>query len=75
MEGRNEGAVVEARKLLRIIGESRFGPPDAQTAAAIEAIDDLARLEDLAARLQAAENWQALLGSRPANARKRRRSP
>jgi predicted transposase YdaD len=77
VEGRSEGALVEARKLLRIFGEGRFGPPDAQTAADIEGIDDLARLEDLAARLQAAKSWQELLGSPAASSRKRRqrRSP
>jgi predicted transposase YdaD len=76
-EGRTEGIVVGARKLLRIFGDGQFGPPDAQTAAVIETIDDLARLEDLAARLQAAKSWQELLASPSTSPRKRRqrRSP
>src|SRR5262245_45073605 len=46
-EGLIEGAVAEARKLLRLRGDDAFGPPDARTAAAIERLDDLARLEEL----------------------------
>jgi predicted transposase YdaD len=72
-EGRTEGAVTEARKLLRIFGDSRFGPPDAQTATAIERIPDLAQLEDLCQRLGAASSWQELLGQREPGPRNRRR--
>jgi predicted transposase YdaD len=71
-EGLAEGAVAEARKVLRIVGDRRFGPPDAQTAAAIERIEELARLEDLCARLESAESWPDLLGSRKG---KRRAKP
>src|SRR6266849_5488483 len=38
-EGRSEGAVAEARKVLRLQGEEAFGPPDARTAAQIERLD------------------------------------
>jgi predicted transposase YdaD len=61
-EGRIEGAVAEARKVLRRLGDKAFGPPDARTAAAIERLDDLAQLEELLDRLGAATNWQALPG-------------
>jgi hypothetical protein len=61
-EGRAEGAVAEARKLLQVFADRAFGPPDARTAAAIERIDDLARLEELCGRLPAAGSWHELLG-------------
>ena len=60
-EGRTEGAVAEARRLLRFLGEDAFGPPDTQTAVLIDRLDDLARLEELARRVRTAENWQELL--------------
>ncbi|HTU92069.1 MAG TPA: hypothetical protein VMF69_18440 [Gemmataceae bacterium] len=77
VEGRSEGALAEAKKFLRLFGDGRFGGPDAQTAAAIDAIEDLARLEALGSRLHAAKSWQELLGSSTGNPRKRRqrRSP
>ena len=61
-EGRTEGAVSEARKLLRRAGDGFFVHPDDRTAAAIDQIDDLARLESLFDRLRSATNWQELLG-------------
>jgi predicted transposase YdaD len=74
-EGLTEGTVAGAKKLLRIVGDGRFGPPDAQTAAAIERIDDLARLEKLAARLPTATSWRELLDVSAAGSRKGRRRP
>ncbi len=76
-EGQTEGAVIEARKLLRLLGEEAFGPPDAAVAAAIEQLAELAQLEALLKRVRTAGSWQELLGSpttepRP---RRRRRSP
>ncbi len=56
--------------LLLILGESKFGPPDDATRAAIESIADVAQLENLAARLMTADSWQELL---PARGRTRRR--
>ena len=61
-EGRTEGAVAEARKVLRSQGDDAFGPPDARTAAAIDRINDLGRLEDLLKRLRTAGSWKELLG-------------
>ncbi len=72
-EGRTEGAVAEARKLLRVFGERAFGQPDARTAAAIDHIDDLERLEELCNRLSAAGSWQQLLGPAVAGRRGGRR--
>jgi hypothetical protein len=75
VEGRTEGAIAEARKMLRLLGEDAFGPPDARTAASIEQLDDLPRLEELLVRLRTAGSWQELLGQ-PATAKpKARRRP
>ena len=74
IKGEARGALVEARKLLRIFGDRAFGAPDAQTAAAIERIDDLARLEALCNQLPSARSWQELLGQ-PSTRRSRKRSP
>ena len=71
--GRAEGRAVEARKLLRVFGDGLFGPPDAETAAAIERIDDLARLEELCERLHTVSGWPELLGPSAARPRRRRR--
>jgi hypothetical protein len=73
-EGRTEGAVAEARKALRLVGDGTFGEPDARTAAAIERLAELGRLEELLKRIPTAGSWQELL-SPPAPRRhsKRRR--
>jgi predicted transposase YdaD len=76
-EGELRGAVAEARKLLRLFGSRMFGPPDAQTATAIERLSDLARLEELCDRLPTVESWPELFGQ-PAPGRRsgrRRQAP
>jgi predicted transposase YdaD len=60
-EGMAKGRVVEAKKLLRLQGESAFGSPDARTAARLERIDDLERLEALGVRLLKVRSWHELL--------------
>jgi predicted transposase YdaD len=60
-EGRAEGAIAEARKLLRVFGDRAFGAPDEPTATTIEQIADLARLEDLFRRASSVTSWQELL--------------
>jgi hypothetical protein len=72
-EGMTQGAVAEARKLLRVFGDRIFGPPDARTATAIDRIDDLARLEELFGRAPTAGSWQELLGQPTTSRRSRRR--
>jgi predicted transposase YdaD len=83
-EGRAEGiaqgmaqgmakGLAETRKMLRVAGTRLFGPPDVQTATAIEAIEDLARLEDLRDRLETARSWQELLEQPPRGQRRGRR--
>jgi hypothetical protein len=72
-EGRTEGAVAEARKLLRLCGAEAFGPPDDHTAAVIDGLNDLRRLEELFKRLRTAGSWQELLvQATPARRRGRR---
>jgi hypothetical protein len=71
-EARAEGAVAEARKLLRLLGDDAFGPPDAGTARAIERLTDLPRLEELLRQVRTAASWQELLGQ-PARRSKRQR--
>jgi predicted transposase YdaD len=73
-EGRDEGAIAEVKKLLRLIGEEAFGPPDAATRAVIERLNNLERLEGLVKRARAADDWADLVG-RPASARKGGRPP
>jgi hypothetical protein len=68
-ERRAEGTVAEARKLLRVLGDDLFGPPDARTAAAIERLNDVTQLEGLLKRMRAAGSWQELL-ARPASRRR-----
>ncbi|MGO9913593.1 MAG: hypothetical protein ACLQIB_02600 [Isosphaeraceae bacterium] len=64
-EGRNEGRISEARRLLLIQGEIRFGAPNETTRAAVEAIRDLDRLERLSGRVVDTKNtdWDALLST------------
>jgi predicted transposase YdaD len=67
-KGLAKGGVSEAKRLLLLLGTKRFGAPDARSQAALEALDDLARLEDLGVRLLDAESWHDLLG-KPARRR------
>jgi predicted transposase YdaD len=60
-EGRAEGAVQEARKLLMRLGEKKIGRPSARTQALLERIADLDRLEALIERLETVDSWRALL--------------
>src|SRR5437879_4328397 len=60
-KGRQEGAVQELHRVLLLQGKKRFGPADAQLTAALKAITDLARLEQLCVRLLKAKSWQELL--------------
>jgi hypothetical protein len=57
----DEGRVEGARRMLFILGEKRFGAPDTQTQAALNAVTSPQQLEQLAARLLEVESWQELL--------------
>ena len=74
VEGRHEGALAEAKKLLRLQGDDAFGPPDARTASQIERLDDLERLEQMLKRMRSAGSWQELLGQ-PVPGRRSGRRP
>ncbi len=62
-EGREEGRKQEVRRLLLRHGTRRFGTPDAAIVAAIEAIEDVDRLEALTDRIvdATAGDWNDLL--------------
>jgi predicted transposase YdaD len=66
------GRAEEARRILLLQGETKFGAPDAAGKAAIESIDDLPRLEELGVRLINADSWQELL---PKAVKRRSNSP
>jgi hypothetical protein len=68
-----EGAVEEARKVLRLVGDDAFGPPDVPTVAQLQQLD-LPRLEEMLKRLRTAGSWQELLGPLPNPRRRSRRS-
>ena len=63
-EGLPEGRTTEARRILLRQGTKRFGTPDTVALAALEAIHDIDRLEDLGDRLLDADvrDWNGLLG-------------
>jgi len=64
-EGREEGRVSEAQRLLLLLGEPRFGAPDELARSAVEAIQDLERLERLTTRVldAAIHDWAELLNA------------
>ncbi len=59
--GERQGRIKEAQQTLIRLGRIRFGRLPKATRAAIEAIDDLERLQDLSERLFTATNWTDLL--------------
>jgi hypothetical protein len=64
-EGRREGraeVVHSVKEVIRRVAEDAFGPPDAQTVAAFDQVDDLQRLVVLIRRLRPAMSWRELLG-------------
>jgi predicted transposase YdaD len=73
-EGELHGAVAEAKRMLRLQCDDAFGPPDSRTAALIERLDDLPRLEEMLRRVRTAGGWTELLG-RPPSARRGGRRP
>ena len=62
-EGRQEGKIEGEQKLLLRQGTKRFGEPDAATLAAIEAIQDIDRLEAIGERIldPNIQDWNDLL--------------
>jgi hypothetical protein len=64
VEGRAEGHIEEARRIILRQGTRRFGKPDATVLAALEAISDVDRFEVLTDRILDADvsDWNSLLG-------------
>src|SRR5208283_3896656 len=60
-EGRVEGRAEEARRILRRQGTRRFGKPDTHIEAALDAIADLERLEQMSDRILKVKSWDELL--------------
>jgi predicted transposase YdaD len=51
-----------ARRVLRAAAEERFGRPSAAIRSALEAVEEPAKLEDLARQVQRVNSWEELLG-------------
>jgi hypothetical protein len=62
-EGRGEGRLEGARRMLLRFGGSLFGPPTPTEEAAIAAIADVGRLERMADQVRSAGSWQELLST------------
>jgi predicted transposase YdaD len=73
-EGRSEGAIVEGRRMVRLLGEKDLGPPSAAAAAALDGVNDLTKLEELLCRVRTAATWEDLLALPAKVNGKRRRS-
>lgn len=61
-EGLAEGQAKEARRILLLQGRSRFGEPTPEVIAAVNALADVNKLEELSVRLLQVSSWQELLG-------------
>lgn len=59
-----KGRLSEARHILLRLGQKRFGPADEATEAALNAIEDVDKLETLGERVLDVESWQELLQPR-----------
>jgi hypothetical protein len=58
-----EGGVNELQKVLLLLGDQRFGPPNEIVRATIEETTDLPQLERWTARLLKAANWEDLVAT------------
>ena len=74
-EGQAQGAIAEARKLLRLRGEEVFGPADGRIIAAIERLNDLTQLEALFQRVRGVRSWKELFGKPGTGSHRGRRRP
>ena len=76
-EGEAKGRAEEARRILLLLGRDQFGEPDPGVQAALEAVGDVNRLEELTVQLKHAATWKELIGlpgSRRPSPRRRRSS-
>lgn len=72
-EGEAKGRVAEAKRFLLRLGKVQFGLPDRATKAALDAVTDPERLEQLGERVLHVSSWQELLGT--PSTQKRSRPP
>jgi predicted transposase YdaD len=72
-KGEAKGKIEEARNMLLLQGRSRFGEPPPEAVAALDALTDVGRLEELGVRLLQATSWQDLLGLNGPSPRRRGR--
>jgi predicted transposase YdaD len=72
-EGMREGREEEARKLILLQGRNRFGKVSMRVADALDAIQDVERLEELSLKLLEVSSWQELLGLQRSSSRPRSR--
>ena len=63
-EGRVQGELRHARKMVLRLGRQKFGAPTPEVEAAVQAIADLDRLDRMSDRLFNAATWQDLLATR-----------
>jgi predicted transposase YdaD len=70
-KGEAKGKREEARKSLLLVGKECLGVPPKVVLTTIEAIDDLARLEQLIVQAMKAKSWEALLGLPPRRTRRK----
>jgi hypothetical protein len=57
----DQGQEKALRRVILILGEDRFGPPDESVKAGLNSITDLDRLERMARRTPKAASWQEIL--------------
>lgn len=62
-EGWEEGRMIEARRVLFILGCRRYGPLPGDTLAALDRLTRIEQLEQLVMRLLDAESWAELLAA------------
>ena len=60
-EGRSEGRIEGARSMILRLGRRRFGVPTDSQSAALEAMNDIVRLESLGDMVSDASSWDDLL--------------
>jgi predicted transposase YdaD len=70
-----EGEAKGARKILVLLGRDQFGEPSANVWAALDALADVNRIEELTVRMKRAASWQELLGLPGPRRRSPRRKP
>jgi hypothetical protein len=61
-EGESRGEAREARKILLMLGRDHFGEPSPEVIAALDAMTDVQKLEEVTRRVLHAASWQELLG-------------